>query len=172
MAKIRSRKLREHNSYVMYKGYKVYESGVVYGKLGKIIKPKFMLKGKRIDYVYIDYYDNGKKRMSYHRFIYKAFNPTFDDDNMVITTIGSRFDYRISNLKCISREEHLREVAESAKIYQGDDLKEMLETYELVKDFMTLEEYANRLHISSRTLSNYIRKEKDEQTRVKDQSRS
>lgn len=164
MARIRSKKLREFTRYVMYKGYKVYEGGIVYGKSGRIIKPKFMFKGKRIDYVYIDFYEKGvKKRMSYHRFIYKACNPEFDDDNMVITTIGGRFDYRLSNLKCITREEHLKEVAKNATIYKGDDLKDMLETYNIVKDYMTLEEYAKRLHISSRTLSNYIRKEKDEQ---------
>ena len=161
--RIRSKVEKDLLRHTWYRGYKVTASGVIYNKHGKIIKPKFYFNKKRIDYVYLDIFENGKRsRISYHRFVYMAWHKDFKDDpNMVITTLGRRFDYNISNLVCIPREEHLNNVAQSKRLYQGDELKELMETYNMVKDYMTIEEYAQRVGMSSRTLDSYIREEKE-----------
>jgi len=160
--RVRSEFINKHKRTVMYRGYKVSASGVVYNKRGSIIKPKFSFRGKRIDYVFIDICEKGKKtRMSYHRFVYKAWNQDFDDPEMVITTKGRRFDYSIDNLVAIPRQEHLKNLAEANLLYAGDNYTELMETYNAVKDYMTIEEFAKRLSIHPRTLDNYIRKEKE-----------
>lgn len=145
-----------------FMGYKVTASGVVYNSKGRLIKPKFMFKGKRIDYVYIDITYNGvKRRISYHRFIYMAWNKDFiDDPNVVVTTLRSRFHYNISNLICISREEHIKHLAENARLHTDDEIAEIVETYEAVKDYMTIQQLATRLGMSRATLVQYLRKER------------
>lgn len=157
---LRPRYMQELNKYTMYMGYKVTEAGVVYNCRDKLVKPKFLFKGKRIDYVYIDVtYEGKKRRISYHRFIYMAFNPDFEDDpNMVVTTVGRRFDYRLSNLKLMTRQEHLQQLAKQGLSYSEVEQKEVAETYEEIKDYMTKKEYAKRLGISPRTLYSYLKR--------------
>lgn len=159
---LRSRYSKEFNLTTEFMGYTVTASGVVYNSKGKLIKPKFMFKGKRIDYVYIDItYKGVKRRISYHRFIYMAWNKDFvDDPNVVVTTNRSRFHYNIGNLICISREEHIRNLAERAKLHTDDEIADIVETYEAVKDYMTIQQLANRLGISRATLVQYLRKER------------
>ena len=154
----RSRYIRENLRSVDYMGYRVTESGVVYNAHDKLIKPKFLFKGKKIDYVYIDITFQGKKRrLSYHKFVYMAWNQDFvDSDDYVITTIGRRFDYRVANLKCITRKEHLENLQKD--LYYSDDEKRMIvEAYLEIKDSITLTEFSKKVNITPKTLSKYIK---------------
>lgn len=141
-----------------FMGYTVTESGVVYNSKGRLVKPKFHFKGKRIDYVYIDVTCNGKKqRLSYHRFIYMAWNPEFvNDPDLVITTHGRRFDYSLKNLRCVTRQEHLQELAKNKAHFDEDDEALIRETYLEIKDVMTKKDYAKRLGISPKTLNKIL----------------
>jgi hypothetical protein len=147
---------------VDFMGYKVSESGVVFNKYGRQVKPKFKFKGKRIDYVYIDvHYNNKKQRMSYHRFVYMAWNKDFaekNDKNFVVTTLGRRFDYDLKNLVALPREEHLNKIAERNKKFEDDEIDEVVDTYNQVSDYYTQEQFAQKLGISARTLREYIRR--------------
>lgn len=143
-----------------FMGYTVTESGVVYNSKGRLVKPKFYFVGKRIDYVYIDATYNGKKqRISYHRFIYMAWNPEFaaqNNQDLVITTVGRRFDYSLKNLRCITRQEHLQELAKNKAHFDEDDEALIRETYLEIKDVMTKKDYAKRLGISPKTLNKIL----------------
>lgn len=144
-----------------FMGYRVTESGLVFNCKGKLVKPKFYMRGKKIDYVYIDVTCNKKKqRISYHRFIYMAWNPEFaevNDPNLVVTTIGRRFDYSIKNLKVVTRQEHIEELAKLNSTFTDDEAHEVASTYEEIKDMMTKSEYAKRLQISLTTLNKYLK---------------
>lgn len=160
---LRPRYMQDLMRRTTFMGYEVTASGVVFNSQGRIIKPKFYFKGKSIDYVYIDVTYNGtKRRISYHRFVYMAWNKDFvDDPNFVITTIGRRFDYSIDNLKCITRAEHLRDLASAKQALSASEAEEVRATYEQVKDFMTVAALARRLGMTPRTLSRYLRGETD-----------
>lgn len=163
---LRPRYIKEVHNYTFYKGYKVTQSGVVFNKYDKIVKPKFRFKGKKIDYVFIDVnYGGWKKRVSYHRFIYMAWNPEFaesDDKNLVVTTIGRRFDYRLNNLKVVTRQEHIEALAVLNASWRKDERAEIVRTYKEIKDVMTQEQFAHRLKISTKTLYRYIKEEENE----------
>jgi hypothetical protein len=163
---LRPQYIKEINNYTFYLGYKVTQSGVVFNKYDKQVKPKFKFRGKKIDYVYIDIWQGGiKRRISYHRFIYMAWNPEFaetNDRNLVVTTHKSRFDYRLANLKVITREEHIKALALINASWKKDERLEIVKTYNEIKDVMTQEQFAHRLKISTKTLYRYIKEVEDE----------
>lgn len=142
-----------------FMGYRVTESGVVFNRFGKLIKPKFYMKGKRIDYVYIDVTYNGiKRRISYHRFIYMAWHPDFEDiPTNVIVPIGRRFDYGVKNLKCISQQEHLQALAKNQIHFSAKDWELIRETYKEVSDMVSQKDFAKRLGITPQTLRKYLK---------------
>lgn len=158
---VRPRYIQELRNCTFFHGYKVTESGVVFNAKGKQIKPKFALDGKRIDYVFIDVVLNGvRKRISYHRFIYMAWHPEFakeDDQSLVVTTIGRRFDYRLGNLKVVTRKEHLAELSKHRSPLEEDERREVVKTFAEIKDYMTKKDFAKRLGISTKTLNKYIK---------------
>jgi len=158
--------IREINNYTFFKGYKVTQSGVVYNKYEKLIKPKFKFRGKKIDSVFIDIWEGGlRKRYAYHRFIYMAWNPEFaatNDPNMVVTTKGNRFDYRLSNLIAVTRQEHIQALIKINESWKKDERIEIVKTYLEIKDVMTQEEFAHRLKISTKTLYRYIKEVENE----------
>ena len=79
---LRPQYIKEINNYTFFMGYKVTQSGVVFNRYDNQVKPKFKFRGKKIDYVYIDIWQGGiKNRISYHRFIYMAWNPDFAKNN-------------------------------------------------------------------------------------------
>lgn len=159
---LRPRYIKELMRTIMFMGYKVTESGVVYNSKGNIVKPKFKFKNKRIDYVYIDItYQRKKIRMSYHRFIYLAWNQDKLEslDGMVITTIGRRFDYRLANLKAITREEHIANLAKNATLHTDAEIDEIASTYRQVVGYITITDFAERVGVSVRTLDKYLRKD-------------
>jgi hypothetical protein len=158
---LRPRYMGELRTFTTFHGYKVTESGVVYNSKGRMIKPKFYFKGKRIDYVYLDVKIDGKpRRISYHRFIYMAWNADFaeaNDQSLVVTTVGRRFDYRLANLKIVPKQEHLMQLSKNRSCMGTNEQEEVVKTYLEVKDIMTKKEFALRLNISTKTLNKYIR---------------
>lgn len=158
---IRPQYIKELMRSTPFMGYRVTESGVVYNAHDKLIKPKFYFKGDKIDYVYIDVtYEGKKQRISYHRFIYMAWNPEFaqtNDPSMVITTIGRRFDYSLKNLKCVTKQEHLQELAKSKMHFDEEDAEQIRETYAEIKDVMSKKDYAKRLQVSPHTLNKILK---------------
>ena len=163
---LRPRYMQELHRTIDFMGYKVSESGVVFNRYDNQVKPKFYFKDKRIDYVYIDvHYEGTKRRISYHRFVYMAWNKDFaqkDDKNIVVTTIGRRFDYSLKNLIAIPREEHLKIISERNKKFEDDEIAEVVDTYKQVSDYYTQEQFAKKLGISTKTLREYIRRDSSE----------
>lgn len=154
----RPRYIKENLRSVEYMGYTVTESGIVYNSHGKLIKPKFIFNGKKIDNIYIDITHMGKKRrISYHKFIYMAWNPDAPDSpEYVVTTIGRRHDYSVKNLKLITRKEHLNNVHKNVH-YTDEEKRLIVETYLEIQDTVTMTEFAKKVNITPKTLAKYVR---------------
>lgn len=156
----RSQYIRELHNYVWYRGYKVTENGIILNQFDKHVKPKFAWKDKRIDYVYIDVVENGKvSRISYIRFVYMAWHPEHrefeNDSTYIVRTKRNRFDYKVANLELVTQAEHTYQLRKQNQKFSDEEIKEIIDTYDSVKEHMSISEFAKRIGISRTTFYKY-----------------
>lgn len=153
----RPKYMKEHAHHTFFMGYKVTESGMVFNRFNHQLKPKFAYADKEIRDIYIVIRHEGKnKYYPYHRFIYLAWNKDcVDNDNLVVVPIRSKFDYRLCNLKAITKQEQLLILQHDNRAYSKEEASKIVTTFDEVKDIMSKKEFCERLGISTRTFDRY-----------------
>lgn len=162
---------KELENRVKYMGLYVTESGYVFRKDGKQVKPKYVFKTledgtKRIQTVNIGFSHKGQRHYkSYQRFVYAAWNPDFDIDDkslIVVSETPNRFEFNPNKLKVITRAEHLENLRVANMKYTDEEREIIAKEYYKVKGRITQEEYANTFEISQVTLLEILKEYPDE----------
>lgn len=152
---------KELENRVKFEGLIVTESGLVFRRDGKQVKPKYVFNTledgtRKIKSVNIEFTMKGTRYYkSYQRFVYAAWNKEFNmDDNslIVISKSKNRFEFRPSHLEVITRAEHLERLRKANMKYTDEERSIIAKKYYEMKEDMIQVDFAKLFDISVPTL--------------------
>lgn len=105
MKKQQAKYYKRHGEKIIFEGYFVDELGKVYGKSGKILKPKYNKKNGYQSYILIK---DGKPYTCYaHRLILSSFTNDYNEEKYTVNHINeNKTDNKLSNLEWMSNKEN------------------------------------------------------------------
>lgn len=131
-------------------GFFVSRSGLIFDGVGNYIKPTFRYNSKgEVTVRRLRFYQEGKQlEYGYDRFVYAAWNQdSFDIDNKDMVVYRSTYTNsgHVEHLSVTTRDKMLEKAVDKVRYIPKEHHKEIIETWEQVKDVITKEQMANQL---------------------------